>query len=96
LINLLTPYAEHAARLHQLLAVLLAAATAYGCELHAAGPRVNRAHLLLCGVHLDVHIVAQLVCTQVGGEGDEALLPESALEQIAGAMAETLTTRHLV
>jgi hypothetical protein len=55
-----------------------------------------RRHLLLGGVHLDVHIVAQLVCAQVGGEGDEALLPEATLEQVACAVAQTLATRHLV
>jgi hypothetical protein len=53
-------------------------------------------YLLLCGVHLDVHIVAQLVCAQVSGQRDESLLPKAALEQVASAMTQTLTTRHLV
>lgn len=53
-------------------------------------------HSLVNGtVNLDVNIIADVVGSQVCGEGDGSLLPERTREGISGAGSQTMTSRHL-
>jgi len=53
-------------------------------------------HALVDGaVNLDVDVIADVVGSEVSGEGDGSLLPEGAREGISGARPQTVTSRHL-
>jgi hypothetical protein len=64
-----------------------AAATLWKFKDSANHTADMRPHLLLGGVHLDVHIVSNLIDAQVYGQGDETLLPEPTLEQVPSTVA---------
>ena len=64
---------------------------------HAAGAAVVELvrHPLVDGaVHLDIDVVADLVCAQVGGERDVPLLAEAAREEVARPRAQPVAGRH--
>ena len=52
-------------------------------------------HSLVDGaVNLDVDIIADVVGSEVCGEGDGTLLPEGTREGISSAGSQTVTSRH--
>ncbi len=52
-------------------------------------------HSLMHGtVHLDVHIVANLVVAKVRGQVDVSFMPERTREQIPGPRSQPMTGRH--
>jgi len=52
-------------------------------------------HALVHGaVHLDVHIVADLVVAQVSRQVDVSFVPEGTREQIPGPRPQSMTGRH--
>lgn len=46
-------------------------------------------------VNLNVDIIADVVGSEVGGEGDGTLLPEGTREGVSGSRSQTVSCRHL-